>query len=228
MKIQKELRAVVLTEIFFPLALLTFGVYHGVLQVLCRSGVIRADGALGIGYYQGLTAHGVINAIVLTTFFAVAFGNVVVSQNLDQGVSVAAAWVGLILMAAGTLLAAVPIFLGRATVLYTFYPPFKAHPAFYFGLVLLIVGSWVSFWAWIPAYRRWRSAHPELKTPLAAVGVFSTFIVWQLCTLPVAYEVIVQLIPWSLGWTPGVNVVLARMLFWFFGHPLVYFWLLPT
>ncbi|MFI5349272.1 MAG: cbb3-type cytochrome c oxidase subunit I [Elusimicrobiota bacterium] len=228
MKIQRELRVIVLTEIFLPLALLTFGIYHGVVQMLCRSGVIRNDGAFGIGYYQGLTAHGVINAVVLTTFFAVAFGNVVVSQNLDQGVSVAAAWIGLVLMAAGSVLAALPIFLGRASVLYTFYPPLKAHPLFYFGLVFLIVGSWVAFWAWIPAYLRWRKAHPTTKTPLAAVGVFSTFIVWQLCTLPVAYEVIVQLIPWSLGWTPGVNVVLARMLFWFFGHPLVYFWLLPT
>lgn len=228
MKIQKELRSVVLAEILFPLALLTFGVYHGVLQVLHRAGVIRDDDVLGIGYYQGLTAHGVINAIVLTTFFAIAFGNVVISQHLDQGVSVPAAWAGLILMTLGTLMSALPIFLGQATVLYTFYPPLKAHPLFYFGLVFLLVGSWIGFWAWIPGYLRWRKAHPERKPPLAAVGVFSTFIVWQLCTLPVAYEVIVQLIPWSLGWTPGVNVVLARMLFWFFGHPLVYFWLLPT
>jgi cytochrome c oxidase subunit 1 len=227
-RIQKELRAVVLTEILFPLALLTFGVYHGVIQVLHRCGLIRDDDFLGIGYFQGLTAHGVINSIVLTTFFAVAFGNVVMSQTLDQGVCVAAAWAGLVLMVVGTLTAALPIFLGQASVLYTFYPPFHAHPAFYIGVVLLVVGSWVGFWAWIPGYLRWRKAHPERKTPLAAVGMFSTFIVWQLCTLPAAYELIVQLIPWSLGWTPGINVVLARMLFWFFGHPLVYFWLLPT
>jgi cytochrome c oxidase subunit 1 len=58
--------------------------------------------------------------------------------------------------------------------------------------------------------------------------MLTTFIIWQMCTLPVAYEVIVQLIPWSLGWTAGVNVVLSRLLFWFFGHPLVYFWLLPA
>jgi cytochrome c oxidase subunit 1 len=34
------------------------------------------------------------------------------------------------------------------------------------------------------------------------------------------------LIPWSLGWTPGVDVSLTRMLFWYFGHPLVYFWIM--
>jgi len=34
------------------------------------------------------------------------------------------------------------------------------------------------------------------------------------------------LIPWSLGWTPGIDVSLSRMLFWYFGHPLVYFWIM--
>ena len=226
--IQKDLRAVVLIELLLPLALMIFGVYHGVLQVLYRAGLIQDVSFFGIDYYQGLTAHGVINAIVLTTFFAVAFGNVVISQTLGQSVPARGAWIGCALMVVGTLVAAWPIFTGRASVLYTFYAPMKAHPLFYIGVVLLVVGSWVSFWIWIPGYLRWRKSHPEQKTPLAAVGIFTTFIIWQMCTLPVAYEVIVQLIPWSLGWTPGVNVVLSRLLFWFFGHPLVYFWLLPA
>jgi cytochrome c oxidase subunit 1 len=37
-----------------------------------------------------------------------------------------------------------------------------------------------------------------------------------------------MLIPWSLGWVETINVPLARTLFWFFGHALVYFWLLPA
>ncbi len=225
--IEERLRAPILLGLLLPLVLIIFGVYHGVVQVLYRAGIIQDISFLGIGYYQGLTAHGVINAIVLTTFFAVAFGHAVVSQTLG-GVSVRGVWAGCALMVLGTLLAAYPIFTGKANVLYTFYAPMKAHPLFYFGVVLLVVGSWVSFWVWIPAYRRWRAAHPGQKTPLAAVGIFATFIIWQICTLPAAYEVIVQLIPWSLGWTNGVNVVLSRLLFWFFGHPLVYFWLLPA
>jgi len=226
--IQKNLRGIILVELLFPLVLLLFGVYHGVLQVLYRSGVIQDLEFAGINYYRGLTAHGVINAIVLTTFFAVAFGNAVISQQLKHGVSARAALAGAALMVLGTLVAAGPIFAGKADVLYTFYAPMRADPLFYIGVVLLVVGSWVSFWAWIPGYLRWRKEHPGQKTPLAAVGIFATFIIWQICTLPVAYEVLVQLIPWSLGWTGGVNVVLSRLLFWFFGHPLVYFWLLPT
>ncbi len=226
--IQKPLRAIIIIELLFPLVLLIFGVYHGVLQVLYRSGIIQDDSFHGIDYYQGLTAHGVINAIVLTTFFAVAFGHAVVSQGLEQAVKMRAAWAGLILMLAGTLAAAVPIFTGKATVLYTFYAPLKAHPLFYIGVVVLVVGSWVSFWSWIPGYLGWRAKHPEQKTPLGVVGIFTTFIVWQVCTLPAAYELLFQLIPWSMGWRAGVNVPLSRLLFWFFGHPLVYFWLLPA
>ena len=226
--IQKNLRAIIVLELLFPLALLLFGAYHGVLQVFYRAGLIQETSFLGIGYYKGLTAHGVINAIVLTTFFAVAFGHAVISQQLQQSVSAVAAKIGAALMVVGTLVAAGPIFAGKADVLYTFYAPMKAHPLFYIGVVLLVVGSWVSFWGWIPGYLRWRKNHPGAKTPLGAVGIFATFIIWQMCTLPVAYELLVQLIPWSLGWTTGVNVVLSRLLFWFFGHPLVYFWLLPA
>ncbi len=227
MNIQKELKLPILIQLLVPLALLVFGIYHGLIQTMFRAGIIKANSFLGIEYYQGLTAHGVINAVVLTTFFACAFGTVIVSQLLKQKISPKAVWASIAIMLIGAVSAAFEIFAGRATVLYTFYPPLKASPVFYLGLALFIVGSWVAFWALIPAYLRWRKENPKTKTPLAVVGIFCTFIIWQLCTLPVAYEVLVLLLPWSMGWVDGVNVLLARTLFWFFGHPLVYFWLLP-
>jgi len=228
MEQQKALRAIILTELLVPLVLLLFGIYHGVLQVMYRAGVIRAASVAGIGYYQGLTAHGVINAVVLTTFFAVALGHALIAQELDAPLSIWGAGSSLALMLIGAVMAAAMIFVGKASVLYTFYPPLKASPIFYLGLALFIVGSWIALFTWIPPYLRWRKQNPGKKTPMAVVGIMATFIIWQLCTLPVAFEVLVLLLPWSLGWTPGVNVVLSRTLFWFFGHPLVYFWLLPT
>jgi len=228
MELQKGLQRVILIELLTPLALLIVGAYFGVLQVMFRAGVIRATTFAGIEYYQGLTAHGVINALVLTTLFAVALGHAYVSQELESPLSLAGAWLSLALMLAGAAGAAAMIFAGKATVLYTFYPPLKAHVVFYLGLAIFIVGSWIALYVWIPPYLRWRKNNPGKKTPLAVVGMFAAFIIWQIATLPVAFEVLVQLVPWSLGWVSGVNVVLARTLFWFFGHPLVYFWLLPT
>ena len=37
-----------------------------------------------------------------------------------------------------------------------------------------------------------------------------------------------MLLPWSLGLIDNVDPQLARTYFWFTGHPLVYFWLLPA
>ena len=226
--IEPGLRRMILIELIFPMVLLILGIYHGLMQVLYRSGIIRRREFLDLEYFQGLTLHGVINAIVFTTFFAVAFGYAVIRYYLGRPLNMKVAWLSFALMIVGTLLAAATILSGQATVLYTFYPPLRAHPAFYVGLVLVVIGSWIAFLNWLPPYFAWKREHPGEKMPLAVVGIFATFIVWVIATIPVAIEIIFMLIPWSMGWVPTVNVPLARMLFWFFGHPLVYFWLLPA
>ncbi len=228
MQVSKSFKRVVLLELAIPVALLTLGVYHGLMQTVYRSGVLHQSAFVKLDYYQGLTLHGVINAIVLTTFFAVAFGHVTMAFYLKQEPNKKLMWLSFGLMLTGTLLAAWAMLAGKASVLYTFYPPLKAHPFFYIGAALLIVGSWVPLFDWTRMYLRWKKINPEVKTPLAVLGTIINFIIWFTCTLAVAYEVLVLLVPWSLGWTTTVNVALARTLFWFFGHALVYFWLLPA
>ncbi len=180
-------------------------------------------------YYLSVTAHGVLMALVFTTFFIMAFGYVVVSRALERAPSVPGlAWAGFWTALTGTLAAVVTILAGKASVLYTFYPPLQAHPAFYIGLTLVIVGSWCWATVMLLSYRAWRREHQGAAMPLAMHGMMATVIVWLIATVGVAAEVLLQLIPWSLGWTKTVDPVLARMLFWYFGHPLVYFWLLPA
>jgi cytochrome c oxidase subunit 1 len=221
-------RRVVLLLLTIPIVLLILGIYHGLLQTLYRAGIIQSSSVLGLDYYQGLTLHGVVNAIVFTTFFEVAFGYAVVGYFLRVAFRPGITWAAFATMLVGTLLAAAAMLSGSASVLYTFYPPLRANPVFYIGAALLVVGSWVPFAQWVAAYVGWRRRNPARRTPLAVVGMLATFTVWLLATLPLAYEVLVMLIPWSLGWTASIDVVLARTLFWFFGHPLVYFWLLPA
>tara|TARA_R100001143_G_scaffold63036_1_gene68211 strand:+ start:7527 stop:9218 length:1692 start_codon:yes stop_codon:yes gene_type:complete len=214
--------------LILPMVLLFIGIYGGLMQTMFRAGIIQSDPFVGGDYYKGLTFHGVLNAIVFTTFFAVALGNALIPYSLKKHLNSKIAWTSGIMMLVGSVMAAVVILLGEATVLYTFYPPLKAHPLFYIGLTLLVVGSWLASYNWVPMYLQWRKENVGKKTPLAVVGMMTTFIIWFIATLAVAAEILFMLLPWSMGLVDEVNVMLARTLFWFFGHPLVYFWLLPA
>ena len=228
MQVSRSFKRVIFLELAIPVALLVLGIYHGLMQTIYRAGILRDTSFLQLDYYQGLTLHGVINALVLTTFFAVAFGHVTMAYYFKKEPNHRLMWISFVLMLSGVLMAAWAMLAGKASVLYTFYPPLKAHPLFYLGAALLIVGSWIPLYSWAGMYRKWKKENPTTKTPLAVVGTLVNFIIWFVCTLAVAYEVLVLLIPWSMGWTKTVNVNLARTLFWFFGHALVYFWLLPA
>jgi len=228
MQISKSFRRLIFLELSIPLALLTLGIYHGLLQTIYRAGVLQQPAFAKLDYYQGLTLHGVINAIVLTTFFAVAFGHATMAFYFKKEPNKKVAWFSFALMTIGTVMAAWAMLAGKASVLYTFYPPLKGHPLFYLGTALLIVGSWIPLFNWASMYVKWKRENKTTKTPLAVLGTLINFIIWFVCTLAVAYEVLVLLLPWAMGWTSTVNVTLARTLFWFFGHALVYFWLLPA
>lgn len=180
-------------------------------------------------YYQGLTIHAVMNALVWTTFFIVGFLTFAFTQSLKRELSHPKVNIaGLIVMVVGLLMAAVPILLNLATVLFTFYPPMKANPFFYLGLTLVVVGSWVCGWGLYLTYGVWRKENPGVTTPFIALGSLITMVLWQIATLGVATEMLWLLIPWSFGWVETTDPQLARTFFWFTGHPLVYFWLLPA
>lgn len=228
MQVSRSFKRLIFWELSIPVALLTLGIYHGLMQTIYRAGVLKQAVFAKLEYYQGLTLHGVINAIVLTTFFAVAFGHATMAFYFKKEPNKKVAWFSFTLMVVGTVMAAWAMLAGKATVLYTFYPPLKGHPLFYLGAALLIVGSWIPFFDWTRMYIKWKKDNPDTKTPLAVLGTLINFIIWFVCTLAVAYEVLVLLLPWAIGWTSTVNVTLARTLFWFFGHALVYFWLLPA
>ena len=148
------------------------------MQTIYRAGVLRDVSFLKLDYYQGLTLHGVINALVLTTFFAVAFGHVVLTFYFKREPNKKLMWLSFWLMFGGTLMAAWAMLAGKASVLYTFYPPLKAHPLFYLGAALLIVGSWIPLFDWARMYNQWKKVNPTTKTPLAVLGTLINFIIW--------------------------------------------------
>ena len=56
--------------------------------------------------------------------------------------------------------AIVPVALGFASVLYTFYPPLIGSPFYYIGVVLVVVGSWI--WVALMSVNlyRWKRDNP--------------------------------------------------------------------
>jgi len=128
-------------------------------------------------------------------------------------------------MVAGTLMAAFEVLAGNATVLYTFYAPLKASPFFYIGATLLVLGTWVVAYEVFENVVFFKRTTGAPRLPLALFTIAATFVMWWVATLGVVAEMGL-LLPWSLGWTSGINVMLTRMFFWYFGHPLVYFWIM--
>ncbi len=206
---------------------LGLGAIFGLFQVLER--VPGIDIVPAKTYYMALTGHGVLMALVFTTFFIMSLALFVVNRSLGIGTYPSLNALGFGLATAGAAMAAVTILLGKANVLYTFYPPMMASPAFYIGATLLIVGTWFFTANVLVTVRKWRlQGNAGKKLPLDVFGVVATLIIWILATVGIAAEALFLLIPWSLGITERIDPLLARNLFWYFGHPLVYFWLLPV
>lgn len=219
------------TSIFIGASALLIGVTLGVMQALEHVGInlYKYVQPWVATYYHGLTMHGVLNALVWTTFFIVGFFTYAIVRSLNRPLRYPMLNLsGLLLMVIGLLTAAVPMLTNNASVLYTFYPPMKADWSFYVGLTLLVVGSWMAGWGYFFTLYAWRKEHPGQKQPFIALAISITMAMWQLATLGVAAEILFLLLPWSLGLVQGTDPLLGRTLFWFFGHPLVYFWLLPA
>jgi cytochrome c oxidase subunit I len=224
-------------NVFVAVLALSIGALFGVFQGLEHAKVIDIYPFLQPvikTYYQGLTLHGALNAIVWTTFFICGFFTFAFVRSFNRPLRYPwLSWTGLILMIVGLVMTAIPMLMNNATVLYTFYPPMMADWSFYVGLTLLVIGSWFVGYSFYFTYYAWRKENPNTRTPFLALSITITMVMWQLATLGVAAEILFILLPNALapvlGYTaPGLDPLLSRTLFWWFGHPLVYFWLLPA
>ena len=213
---------------------LALGAVFGIIQTLHRTGIARPFSS--VDYYTFLTAHGVFLVISFTIFFLVGLFTWAVVRSLDRPlVNIRITWTWYALMSVGITLTGVSILAGltsaidmSADVLFTFYAPLQAHPLFYAGLTVFIVGTWIAGADWFRAWLAWREENPNERIPLQTFMVLTTMIMWYIATSAIAVAVLVFLLPWSLGLIDQVNPTLTRTLFWFFGHPVVYFWLMPA
>lgn len=180
-------------------------------------------------YYRSVTGHGTVMAYVLPTLVAMGFGYAISELSLKQPlIGLRWAWAGFWLVIGGTALAAATVAAGKASILYTFYPPMVASPFYYLGVVLVVVGSWIWVALMSINLRAWKKANPGATVPLAMYGNLAGAYLWAWTSLGAALEVLVLILPASFGLTDTINAGLARVLFSWTLHAIVYFWLMPA
>jgi len=180
-------------------------------------------------YFASVTAHGVSMAYLLTIFFIMGFGYFVAVTALERPLPGKPwAWAAFWMAIVGVIMAVIPILMGRASVLYTFYPPLTASPWFYIGLVLVVGGSWIWCVLMLVAMHEWKRDNPGRPVPLAMFATVANAVLWLWTTVGVAAELIVQVIPAALGYVQTIDAGLSRTLFSWTLHAIVYFWLIPA
>jgi len=208
--------------LFLPAVLL------GAWQMLMRS-PLPAPFDSPDAYYASVTLHGSIMAYVLTTFFAMGFGYAVTATSLGRPIrGVKAAWVGFAICLLGTVMVAVSVVSGHASVLYTFYPPLLASAWYYGGAFLLIGGSMIWVVLMIRNMTAWKRDNPGKPVPLAMFAITATAFLWAWAASGVLLELACILLPRAFGWSDLIDASLARTLFSVTLHAIVYFWLMPA
>nr|WP_255616705.1 b(o/a)3-type cytochrome-c oxidase subunit 1 [Microvirga puerhi] len=180
-------------------------------------------------YYRSLTAHGTVMGYVFPTLVAMGFGYAISEAALKQAlIGRRWAWAGFWLIAVGAVTAMVPVSMGLASVLYTFYPPLIGNPFYYIGVVLVVVGSWI--WVALMSINLhvWKRDHPGEPVPLAMFANVAGSYLWAWTAVGAALELLFQIIPVALGLRSTIDAGLARVFFSWTLHAIVYFWLIPT
>lgn len=223
-----ENRKLILAHFWLAFAAFGLALFLGAWQMFVRSPLYTWI-SNPEWYYRSLTAHGTVMGYVFPTLVAMGFGYAITESALKQRlVGVRWAWGGFWLIVAGSIMAMAPVALGRASVLYTFYPPLIGNAFYYIGVVLVVVGSWV--WVALTSInlRVWRRTHPSEPVPLAMFANVAGSYLWAWTAVGAALELLLQIIPVALGWRTTIDAGLARVFFSWTLHAIVYFWLMPT
>jgi cytochrome c oxidase subunit 1 len=180
-------------------------------------------------YYRSVTAHGSAMGYVFPTLIAMGFGYAITELALKKPlVGAGWAWIGLVLVGVGAVVALTPVSMGLASVLYTFYPPLVGHPSYYIGVVLVVVGSWI--WVALMSINLivWKRANPGSPVPLAMFANVAGAYLWGWTAVGAAIEILLLILPVALGFKDTIDAGLSRVFFSWTLHAIVYFWLMPT
>jgi len=196
---------------------LLIGAIAGLLLVLTRWQAVHLLSA--VWYYRLLTAHGLSMLIFFIIFFEMAVlyfaGPVMLNCRVPARRT---AWASFGLMVVGAVLVEVMVFMGKADVLFTSYPPLRADPLYYLGIILFAVGALaVSFIFMGTLVIAKREKTYEGSIPLVTFGGLTAAII-AIITLLHGALIYIPTLAWSMDVIESVDPQIYRMIFWGLGH----------
>jgi cytochrome c oxidase subunit I len=169
-------------------------------------------------FYRLLGVHGMSMLIFFIIFFEMAVLHFASTVLLNARMAAPRlAWLSFGLMVAGALLVEGLMWAGKADVLFTSYPPLKAHPLFYLGVILFAVGALLVtgiFFYNLVVAKRERTYEGSL--PLVVYGAVTAAII-AVITLLHGAIIYIPTFLWSLGLMP-MDAEVYRLIWWALGH----------
>ncbi len=170
-------------------------------------------------FYIALTAHGADILVVWIIFFEMAvlyFTSTVLLNSRMATPKIG--WVAFVLMVVGALMANVVILDGSSTVMFTSYPPLKASPFFYLGLILFAVGALLVCFIFLGTLVIAKQEKTyEGSIPLVVFGALIATII-AIFTIASGAIILIPTLLWSLGLVPDIDPQMYRLVWWAFGH----------
>ncbi len=169
-------------------------------------------------FYRVLTAHGMSMLIFFIIFFEMAVLHFTSTALLNaRQTAPRLSWAAFGLMAGGALLVEAMIWGGKADVLFTSYVPLRAHPLYYFGVILFAVGALIVtgvFFANLVVAKREQRYTGSL--PLVVYGAATAAII-AVITLLHGAAIYIPTFLWSMG-LMEVDPQVYRLIWWALGH----------
>ena len=196
---------------------LLVGTIAALLLVLTRWQAVHLLPA--VWYYRLLGVHGMNMLIFFIIYFEMAvlwFASTVLLNARPAAPRFG--WFNFGLMLLGTLIVEWAQWSGRADVLFTSYPPLKAHPLFYLGVIFFAVGALLvtcQFFATLVIAKRERTYVGSV--PLVVYGAVTAAII-AVITLVHGAMVYIPTFLWSIGLIKEVDPQIYRLLWWALGH----------
>jgi cytochrome c oxidase subunit 1 len=170
-------------------------------------------------FYLVLTGHGANVLLFWIIFFEIAvlyFASAILLNSRLPAPRIA--WLGFALMVVGAAMANVAVLQGDSTVMFTSYPPMKAEPHFYLGLILFAVGALVGvgiFFATLVVAKEERTY--EGSVPLVTFGAITAAII-AVYTIASGAIILVPTFLWSLGLYANIDPLMYKVVWWGMGH----------